>query len=537
MTITGAGLCTIVASQPGDGATYLPAAPVSQTFSIAQETQTITVTGSWSTTNQTVGTNFQASATSSSGGQVFFTSDETNCTEVDNGDTPQDEFVPLHVGTCTIYAEQDGTTDVAEVVLPVTVNITGLGNQTGTFAVTSASRRVDQLQNTADDVTWSSGLTDSTYTTSGTVTVASVAASAALTVGGAATPVTITKATEASTTVTITVGSNPFSTGNSVVIAGITPSGYNGTFTVTKPSGSAGNTTFTYTDTSGLTTPASSVTGATATLASSGAVESGNTVTITTTAANTGKLTAGDTVSVVGVGLAGYNGNYTIATVPTTTTFTYTDPTSGLAPSGAGTVGDTSITGASESGSTVTLNLTAPPSASVGIGSSITVASVSPTTYNGTWSVTAVPTTHEPAVHRLHDGHSCGWGGICHPARNLLHGERSSRFEDTDGSSCRQLHGNRHPGRRRRLQPGEREQDLHDHRWDTVRYLEPCRWEHLGDLSDGCQCHDQLGPEPGHDHLDHDGGVHGRIHDHDRWDELGDGDSGHSRYLHIERIG
>ena len=410
VTITGAGPCTIVASQPGDGATWLPAAPVSQTFNIAQQTQTINVTGSWSTTDQTVGTDFQATATSSSGGQVYFTSDETNCTEVDNGDTPQDEFVPLHVGTCTIYAEQDGTTDIAQVIQPITVTITGMGNQTGAFAVTSSSRRVDQLQNTPDDVTWSSGLTDSTYTTSGTVTVASVAASSALTVSGAPTPVTITKATETGATVTITVGSNPFVTGNSVVIAGIAPSGYNGTYTVTKPSGNAGNTTFTYTDTTGLTSPAT-VTGATATIATPGATESGNTVTITTTASNTGKLTAGDTVSVVGVGLSGYNGNYTIATIPTSTTFTYTDPTSGLAASGAGTVGDTSITGASESGTTVTLNLTAAPSVPVGVGSSITVASVSPTTYNGTWMVTAVPTSTSLQYTDTNSGIAAGGAG------------------------------------------------------------------------------------------------------------------------------
>ena len=393
VTITGAGQCTITASQAGDGATYLPAPPVSQSFDIAQESQTIT-SSTTTPSNPTIGTDFKMSATASSGLQVYFTADETNCTEVDNGDTPQDEFVSLNSGTCTIYAEQDGSTDIAQVITPIPVTITGTTNQTGKFAVTKASAALDALQDTADDVTWSSGLTDSTYTTSGTLSLASVAASSALTVAAAATPVTITGAKESGTTVTITVGSNPYSTGNSVVIAGITPAGYNGTFTVTKPGGSAGNTTFTYTDTSGLTTPATSTSGATATLASSGATESGNTVTLTTTASNAGKLTVGHSVSVVGVGVAGYNGTYTIASIPTTTTFTYSDSTSGLAASGGGTVGDTGITGASESGTTVTLNLTAAPGVTLTPGTStITVAGVTPTTYNGTYTVTALPTS------------------------------------------------------------------------------------------------------------------------------------------------
>ena len=367
---------------------------MSQTFTVAQESQTITPTGTWDTTAQTIGGKFKASATASSGGAVYFTADETSCTEVDNGDTPNDEFISMNSGTCTIYAEQDGTTDIAPVIQPISVTITGTTTQSGKFAVTKANEALSALQDTADDVTWSSGLTDSTYSTSGTVSLASIAASSALTVGAAATPVSITKATEAGTTVTITVGSNPFSTGNSVVISGITPAGYNGTYTVTKPSGSSGNTTFTYTDTSGLTTPATSVTGATATLAGSGATESGNTVTITTTAANTGKLVVGDNVSVVGVGVAGYNGTYQVATIPSTTTFTYTDSTSGLAASGAGTVGDTSITGASEVGTTVTLNLTTAPTVTLTPGTStVTVAGVTPTTYNGTYTVTAVPTS------------------------------------------------------------------------------------------------------------------------------------------------
>jgi uncharacterized repeat protein (TIGR01451 family) len=67
----------------------------------------------------------------------------------------------------------------------------------------------------------------------------------------------------------------------------------------------------------------------------SGATESGSTVTITTVSAH-GFLT-GQSVTIAGVGVAGYNGPFTIASVPTPTTFTYTDTNTGLAASGGGT--------------------------------------------------------------------------------------------------------------------------------------------------------------------------------------------------------
>jgi hypothetical protein len=66
-----------------------------------------------------------------------------------------------------------------------------------------------------------------------------------------------------------------------------------------------------------------------------GATESGNTVTITTTAAN--GFNAGSPVTIAGVPVAGYNGTFTVATIVSTTKFTYTDPTAGLAASGGGT--------------------------------------------------------------------------------------------------------------------------------------------------------------------------------------------------------
>lgn len=66
----------------------------------------------------------------------------------------------------------------------------------------------------------------------------------------------------------------------------------------------------------------------------SAASEATNTVTITTGAVLHGYV-VGQFVNITGVTPAGYNGNWQIVTVPSTTTFTYTNPTAGL---GAGTI-------------------------------------------------------------------------------------------------------------------------------------------------------------------------------------------------------
>ena len=65
------------------------------------------------------------------------------------------------------------------------------------------------------------------------------------------------------------------------------------------------------------------------------AIESGNTVTITTATAN--GFPVGGRVSISGVGAPGYNGMLTVASIVNATTFTYTAPITGLAPSGGGT--------------------------------------------------------------------------------------------------------------------------------------------------------------------------------------------------------
>ena len=70
----------------------------------------------------------------------------------------------------------------------------------------------------------------------------------------------------------------------------------------------------------------------------SGAMEAGTTVTVTTLTAH--GFVVNETVTVAGVGVAGYNGTWVVTSVPTTTTFTYKDTASGLAPSGGGTAAE-----------------------------------------------------------------------------------------------------------------------------------------------------------------------------------------------------
>lgn len=70
------------------------------------------------------------------------------------------------------------------------------------------------------------------------------------------------------------------------------------------------------------------------TIASNGATESGTTVTITTT--KTHGFKTGQEVQVLNVPVSGYNGQFAITGIPSTTTFTYTATKSGLAASGGG---------------------------------------------------------------------------------------------------------------------------------------------------------------------------------------------------------
>ncbi|MCX5744589.1 MAG: hypothetical protein NT062_19025 [Proteobacteria bacterium] len=117
------------------------------------------------------------------------------------------------------------------------------------------------------------------------------------------------------TTATIITKSNHgLVPGDKVMISGVGTSGYNGgPFTVLTASGK----TFTY------TTPGSNIGtsgSGTVTTSKPGASKTGNIITIVTVDAH--GLAVGDTVTVANVSVAGYNANWTVKTVPNSTTIT-----------------------------------------------------------------------------------------------------------------------------------------------------------------------------------------------------------------------
>jgi hypothetical protein len=102
LTLVLAGTCSVTASQVGNAA-YAAAAPVSNSFTVSQRSQTITFT---SPGNQTVGTTPPALvATSSSGLLVTLASSTTGVCTV-SGST----LTLVSAGTCSITASQAGST-------------------------------------------------------------------------------------------------------------------------------------------------------------------------------------------------------------------------------------------------------------------------------------------------------------------------------------------------------------------------------------------------------------------------------------------
>ena len=112
-----------------------------------------------------------------------------------------------------------------------------------------------------------------------------------------------------------------------------------------------------------------------------GATENGFLITITTSAAH--GLSAGQSVTIAGVGVAGYNGTFPVVSVPTTTQFTYIAGASGLAASGGGTAAS----------ATATIQTTA--AHGFVAGQLVTTSGIGVAAYNGTFAITGVPdSTH-----------------------------------------------------------------------------------------------------------------------------------------------
>jgi hypothetical protein len=198
---------------------------------------------------------------------------------------------------------------------------------------------------------------------------------------------------ETGNTVTVSTGAagptHTLQPGDVVTISGAPVADYNGTWTVTSvPTTRA----FTYTNpVSGLPRTG----GGTITLNAPGLSEVGNTVTVRTVAAH--NRSVGDIVVTSGAGVAAYNGNWVITSVPTPRSFTYTNPTAGLANSGGGTAvysspfrvriggNDSAIVGG-QSQAYNTANLQAAISAIPGFAGTATVSGVASTGFTVTYS-------------------------------------------------------------------------------------------------------------------------------------------------------
>ena len=113
-------------------------------------------------------------------------------------------------------------------------------------------------------------------------------------------------------------------------------------------------------------------------VASNGAVRASNVVTISTTAAH--GFAVGYSVTIAGVTDATFAGTFTIASVPTATSFTYTQSGQNGS-SGSGTATAT----------VVTITATAPHGFAVGWN--VAIAGVADATFNGAFTIAAVPTT------------------------------------------------------------------------------------------------------------------------------------------------
>ncbi len=125
VTITGVGTVSIQATQTGTGSGYAAAAPVTQSFAVARELQTIIFPA---VPSHTAGdAPFQLGATASSGLEVAYTVIAGPATVIGN-------VVTLSgVGTVQIQATQTGNTDFAAATSVNRSFIVSLGTQTITF--------------------------------------------------------------------------------------------------------------------------------------------------------------------------------------------------------------------------------------------------------------------------------------------------------------------------------------------------------------------------------------------------------------------
>ncbi len=139
-----------------------------------------------------------------------------------------------------------------------------------------------------------------------------------------------------------------------------------------------------------------------------GASENGYLVTINTTVAH--GLSAGQTVTVAGVGVSSYNGTFTVVAAPSSTQFTYVAGASGLASSGGGTAAS----------STATIQTAA--AHGFVVGQLVTTTGVGVAGYNGTFAVSSVPDATHFTFTATSGGLAASGGGTAAAAGNVAQG-------------------------------------------------------------------------------------------------------------------
>jgi len=139
-----------------------------------------------------------------------------------------------------------------------------------------------------------------------------------------------------------------------------------------------------------------------------GAAQNGYLVTITTSAAH--GLSAGQSVTVAGVGVAGYNGTFAVVSVPSATQFTYIAGAVGLANSGGGTAASATVT------------LQASAAHGLSAGQLVTIAGVGVSGYNGTFAAATVPDSTHFTYSATTGGLAASGGGTAAAAGNIALG-------------------------------------------------------------------------------------------------------------------
>jgi hypothetical protein len=139
-----------------------------------------------------------------------------------------------------------------------------------------------------------------------------------------------------------------------------------------------------------------------------GATQNGFLVTITTTVAH--GLSAGQSVTIAGVGVGGYNGTFPVVAVPSSTQFTYIAGASGLAGSGGGTAAS----------ATATIQTTT--AHGFVAGQLVTTSGIGVTAYNGTFAITSVPDATHFTITAATGGLAASGGGSAAAAGSVSTG-------------------------------------------------------------------------------------------------------------------